>query len=60
MADVLVAGLVLAAFGAWRRWGRFRGEKADVVRAHSRFLGHSMSAPAKDAIRCKSHHRLHL
>ena len=27
MADVLLAGLVLAAFGAWRRWGRFRGEQ---------------------------------
>ena len=27
MADVLLAGMVLTAFGAWRRWGRFRGEK---------------------------------
>ena len=24
MADVLLAGVV---FGAWRRWGRFRGEQ---------------------------------
>ena len=28
LADVLLAGMVLAGFGAWRRWGRFRGEKA--------------------------------
>ena len=27
MANVLLAGIMLAAFGAWRRWGRFRGEK---------------------------------
>ena len=27
LADVLLAGMVLAVFGAWRRWGRFRGEK---------------------------------
>ena len=27
LADVLLAGMVLLAFGAWRRWGRFRGEK---------------------------------
>ena len=27
LADVLLAGMVLAAFGAWRRWGRFRGER---------------------------------
>ena len=27
MADVLLAGMELTAFGAWRRWGRFRGEK---------------------------------
>ena len=26
-ADVLLAGMVLAAFGAWRRCGRFRGEQ---------------------------------
>ena len=29
MADVLLAGMVLAVFGAWRRWGRFRGEKPE-------------------------------
>ena len=28
MADVLLAGQVLAAFEAWRRWGRFREEKS--------------------------------
>ena len=27
LADVLLAGMVLAVFGAWRRWARFRGEK---------------------------------
>ena len=27
LADVLLAGMVLLAFGDWRRWGRFRGEK---------------------------------
>ena len=27
MDDVLLAGMVLLSFGAWRRWGRFRGEK---------------------------------
>ena len=27
LTDVLLAGMVLGAFGAWRRWGRFRGEK---------------------------------
>ena len=29
LADVLLAGMVLAAFGAWRRWGRFRGKKPE-------------------------------
>ena len=29
LADVLLAGMVLAVFGAWRRWGRFRGEKPE-------------------------------
>ena len=29
MADVLFAGMVLAVFGSWRRWGRFRGEKPE-------------------------------
>ena len=29
LADVLLAGMVLAAFGAWRRWERFRGEKPE-------------------------------
>ena len=27
MADVLLAGMVLLALGAWLRWGRFRGEE---------------------------------
>ena len=29
LADVLLAGMVVGAFGAWRRWGRFRGEKPE-------------------------------
>ena len=29
MTDVLFAGMVLAVFGSWRRWGRFRGEKPE-------------------------------
>ena len=29
LADVLLAGMVIAVFGAWRRWGRFREEKPD-------------------------------
>ena len=29
LADVLLAGMMLAVFGAWRRWGRFRGEKPE-------------------------------
>ena len=28
IADVLLAGMVLAVFSAWRRWRRIRGEKA--------------------------------
>ena len=27
LADVLLAGMVLGVFGAWRKWGQFRGEK---------------------------------
>lgn len=29
LADVLFAGMVIGAFSAWRRWGRFRGEKPE-------------------------------
>ena len=29
LADVLLAGMVLAVFSAWRRWGRFREEKPE-------------------------------
>ena len=34
LADVLLAGMVLAVFGAWRRWGRFRGEKPEWYLVH--------------------------
>ena len=33
LADVLLAGMVLAVFGAWRRWGRFREEKPEWYRS---------------------------
>ena len=33
MVDVLLAGMVLLSFGAWRRWGRFRGEKNENKRS---------------------------
>ena len=33
LADVLLAGMVLAVFGVWRRWGRFRGEKPEWYRS---------------------------
>ena len=33
LADVLLAGMVLAVFSVWRRWGRFRGEKPEGYRS---------------------------
>ena len=64
MADVLLAGMVLTAFGAWRRWGWFRGEKNLNKRSwfspwvrEQRERG-TMRVPVATGGHCQTHHKL--